>query len=202
MNPTAKHTAPTPRSIALCLLLLAIGVTYLLAFGYFLRHSVNFVQKDGIDAASKAVAGEQSELPVHYTFDATSPWIKSLAYGWNRSESWGVWAESSSAAVVLPPVPGDATQPVCFDIRIGSGFKRHHWPMQITIAGQSFGSLQRYAGEGPFELRGTLQVPNGQPILIRFNGPFPVIPRAITRRSMDGRLLSFSLFGIAITRHC
>lgn len=202
MNASSTPTAPTPRSIALFALLMAIGVVYLLALGFFLRHSVNFVQKGGIDAARAAVAGERPELPVHYTFDASSPWVKSLAYGWNRPEPWGIWAEGSSAAIVLPPIPGDATQSVCFDVKLGTASKRRQWPMLVTIAGQPFGGPQRHTGAGPFELRGMLQVSGGQPILIRFDGPSPRIPRAVTQRSMDSRLLSFSLFGITITKHC
>jgi hypothetical protein len=72
----------------------------------------------------------------------------------------------------------------------------------MTVDGQPLGRPMRYAGHGPFDVRGMVSVAAGQPITIRFSGPVPVIPRAISRATMDGRMLSFSLLGVTIEPKC
>ena len=202
MTAEARREKPTTASVSLFALLFAIGACYLGSLAYFLLHSTNFVERSGIEAATQAVAGTHSALPVTYTFDAKSPWAKSLAYGWNAPEAWGVWASNTAAAVVLPPVPGIRTVPVCVDARFGNVGGKHRWRLSVTVDGQPLGRPTNYSGQGPFEARGMVPVEAGQPITIRFRGPAPVIPRAISDTNMDGRMLSFSLLGITIEPKC
>ena len=202
MTAEARRDKPTRASISLFALLFAIGTCYLASLAYFLRHSTNFVERSGIEAATQAVSRMHSALPVTYTFDAKSPWTKSLAYGWNAPETWGVWASNTTAAVVLPPVPGVRTVPVCIGLRFGNVWSKRRLPLSIAVDGQPLGSPKVYSGQGPFEARGMVPVEAGQPVVIRFHGPAPVIPRAISRTNLDGRLLSFSLLGITIEPRC
>jgi len=74
--------------------------------------------------------------------------------------------------------------------------------MLVTIDGTPLGGNSHFSGAGPFEVHGEVKIPTGQPIVIRFSGPSPVIPRAVTNHSLDSRLLSFSLLGITVAKQC
>lgn len=202
MTAEANRDKPTTTSILLFMLLFAIGTGYLASLAYFLKHSTNFIERSGIAAATNAVGGMPAVLPVTYTFDTNSPWSKGLAYGWNAPESWGVWASAATAGVVLPPVPGDHVGPVCVRIRFGSPWEKRRQRLAITVNGQSLGKPLDFSGQGPFEIHGMAPVAGGQPIVIRFHGSTPLIPRAVTDFNMDERMLSFSLLGITIETKC
>lgn len=202
MTEEAKRDKPTATSVLLFTVLFAIGACYLASLAYFFRHGTNFIERSGTQGAIDAMAGVRSTLPMVYTFDAKSPWTKSLAFGWNAPESWGVWASNTTAGVVLPPVAGDHTGTVCVAVRFGNVWKKRRLRLAIAVNGQPLGNPADHSGRGPFEMRGMVPVAAGQPIVIRFYGPPPVIPRAISHSNMDGRTLSFSLLGITIETKC
>lgn len=202
MNTQAEPDRNTPIRIALFAVLMMVGLGYVLSLAWFFRHSSNFVERLGIEAATDAVADRPATLPMAFTFDAKSPWTQSLAYGWNRPEEWGVWADNSTAAVVLPPVSGSSSATACIGVRFGNIPQRRRWHLAITVDGRPWGEVTSYWGEGPFEIRNMAPIEVGQPIVIRFFGPAPVIPRAITHDNPDSRLLSFSLLGMTIAKKC
>lgn len=202
MNTQARTAMPAPFRIALFAVLVAIGLGYVLSLAWFFRHSSNFVEREGIKAARGAVASHSPALPVNYAFDAKSSWTTGLAYGWNRPEDWGVWADNTTAALVLPPLAGSSTTAVCVRLRFGGVSQRRHWRLAIAIDGKPWGEARNLSGEGPFEMHKMAQVGAGEPIVIRFSGPPAVIPRATSPANPDSRLLSFSLFGITIAKKC
>lgn len=189
-------------TIALFVLMVAIGSLYLASLGWFIAKGHNFIDVEKTAAASRFAQSTKLALPARLTFSKQSKWSQALATGWNQPENWGVWSSRSVATVILPAIANAPDGPVCVSVRVGTMSKIHRWSLSITVNGTTLAPIHHFSGTGPFDIEGAVPVAAGDLIRLRFTGPEPRIPDLLSHHSSDSRSLGFSLFGIAVTPHC
>lgn len=201
MNASAAVPGSRP-TIALFVLLFAIGSVYLASLVWFIAKGSNFIDVQKTAAATRFARSTQLTLPAKLTFSAQSRWSKALATGWNQPEGWGVFSDNADADVVLPAIAGAPSGRVCFRVRVGAYFKIRQWPMTITVNGHALTPTRHFSGKGPFVIQGAVPVAAGQSLHVRMVGPNPKVPNLVTNHSSDPRRLAYSLLGITISPTC
>lgn len=207
LAPASSNARPTASgngrpTIALFVLMVAIGSLYLASLGWFIAKGHNFIDVEKTAAASRFAQSTKLALPVRLTFSKQSKWSQALATGWNQPESWGVWSSQSVATVILPAIANAPDGPVCVRVRVGTMSKIHHWSMLITVNGTPLAPTRHFSNVGPFDVEGSVPIPAGSLVHIRLIGPKPKVPMLVTRHSSDARYLAYSLFGITFAKKC
>ena len=82
--------------------MVALGLVYVGAFGFFVANSVDFVARQQRDSAHAAAAGLAIELPAILRFGAGDAGIALLGPGWHRPEAAGTWTRDREAFIHLP----------------------------------------------------------------------------------------------------
>lgn len=88
--------------------LVALGLGYVGAFGFFVANSVDFVARHQRDSAHAAAAGLAIELPATLRFGAGDAGSALLGPGWHRPEAAGTWTRDREAFIHLPTGAGAA----------------------------------------------------------------------------------------------
>lgn len=88
--------------------LVALGLAYVGAFGFFLASSEDFVARQQRDRALAAAAGLAIALPATLEFGAADQGAALLGTGWHRPEATGTWTGDTQADVHLPAAAGEA----------------------------------------------------------------------------------------------
>lgn len=136
---------PAFRRWLLFLLLLAWGVGYIVLFGFFLRHSEDYIaarRRDAVCARGQLRAG-QEEIP----FAAPRIDGNMIASGWSSPEDWGIWSVEPRALLVLPTPAGLAGDgELEFDLLAPTNRKFPLATVDVSLAGRRLARWQLRQG--------------------------------------------------------
>ncbi len=143
------------------------------------------------------------EIGTLIQFNTTGKGQDYIAYGWSVPEPWGIWSESSSAALVIKldkPVTSDLTLELSADGYITA--RRPTQEVEVSVNDGSIGTLY-FTQAAPFgtmrlTIPQTAALANNDLLRVRFNIRNPVSPAELGLSS-DPRRLGLGLRSLRLT---
>lgn len=193
-------TAPAWRRWLLLIALLALGVLYIAAYGFFVLESRNFIDVQRNQRAADFARSHVVALPAHLNFAEGQAGAGSLGGGWYNPEGGGVWSASADTWIHLTVAGADGDLALKLN---GSAFVvRHHSRIRVSVDvnGEALGSWERHPANAAEPLRVTVPhaLARAGNLIIHLHIDKPMSPRQLGP-SEDFRQLGLFLTSLDLT---
>jgi hypothetical protein len=174
-------TMPASRRWLLFIALLALGASYVAAYGWFVLKSRNFIDVQRNARAADFAREHVFAPPVHLTFGEGQLGAGTLGGGWYNPEAGGVWSASADVRIHVSIAGTDSD--VDLQLNTNAFVVKHHSRIRVSldVNDMALGSWERRPPNAaePLRVRVPRSIARSGKLIIHLHIDKPASPRQL-----------------------